>query len=53
MKKEASLREKINKLDSLSLENNDLLYSILEGLLDRIEDLERKIKINNENSGPF
>ena len=49
MKQEASLREKINKLDSLSLEKNDLLYSILESLLDRIEDLERNHEITLNN----
>ena len=37
-----SLREKLNKLDSQNLQNNDTLYSILEEMLDKIEKLEQK-----------
>lgn len=49
----SELKEKLNSLDEQNLQNNDTLYSILEEIIDKIEDLEKNGTKNRKHDADY
>lgn len=45
----SELRAKLNQLDSQNLQNNDALYSLLEEIIDKIEEIEKQLAQSKHN----